>query len=234
MQRLYDLNMAIPPSQRCTHPNSTINLDTGSASPVFRRLYRVPQSVESRVSAIIEKWLEDGTIELAPAGCLWNNPLVVVPRPHDPTDVRVCLDPRRLNVVLLNGDSFPIPIVTEIIDTLAGAFIYSSLDLKCSFNQFTIQAQDRPKLAFTWRGVQYMFVGAPFGLTHLSSADLPFNEFFPVSSLTFALRLFISTTSTSFLLPQKSTPLTSQKFYLVSTFIAYDLTHLNTSSTPTA
>ena len=170
VQRLYDDNVAIPPSHRCTHPDSVINLDTGSASPVFRRPYRVPQSVEPRVSTIIDKWLEDGTIERAPAGCLWNSPLVIASRPHDPSDVRVCLDPRRINSTLLNGDNFPSPIVTEIIDKLAGGAVFSSLDLKCGFNQFTVKAEDRPKLAFTWHSVQYMFVGVPFGLTHLSSA----------------------------------------------------------------
>ena len=109
----------------------------------------------------------DDVVSLAPAGCQWNNPLLVVPKPGG--NIRVCLDPRPLNKLLISGDNFPIPVISDILDLFAGAVIFSALDLKSGYNQFTINEADRPKLAFTWNGVQYMFKGAPFGVTHLSS-----------------------------------------------------------------
>ena len=168
VKTLLEVNAAIPANQRCTHPDSVIALETGSAAPVFRRPYRVPQTLEAKVSDVITQWLRDDVIESAPAGTRWNSPLVVVSKHNG--DPRVCIDPRPLNALLENGDNFPLPVVTDIIDRMAGAKIFSALDLKSGFHQFTIRSQDRHKLAFSWAGTQYVFVSAPFGLKHLSSA----------------------------------------------------------------
>ena len=116
----------------------------------------------------MNKWLLDGVISPAPAGCQWNSPLLVVHKPEG-QGIRVCLDPRPLNKVLVCGDNFPIPVIADVIDRFAGSVIFSALDLKSGYNQFTVNETDRPKLAFTWNDVQYMFIGAPFGVTHLSS-----------------------------------------------------------------
>ena len=69
IQEMININTGLKPSQRCTHPDAVIALDTGDAKPVFRRPYRVPQTAEAQVSTIIKDWHSDGTIELAPAGC---------------------------------------------------------------------------------------------------------------------------------------------------------------------
>ena len=89
-----------------------------------------------------------------------------------------------MNALLVSGDNFPIPGISDLLDRLASVTIFSSLDLKAGYNQFTIHERDRYLLSFTWAGRQYMFVGAPFGVTPLSSAfqrvlasifaDLPF------------------------------------------------------------
>ena len=116
---------------RCTHPDAVIPLDTGDAVPIFRRQYRVAESRLENVSAIIDGWLHEGVICLAPAGCQWNSPLVVVKKPgsSDPEGVWVCMDPRRINSVLRSGDNFPIPVISDIIEQLAGASVFSALDL---------------------------------------------------------------------------------------------------------
>ena len=168
VQLRLDENRAIPTTSRCTHLDSVIPLDTGDSEPLFRRQYRVPEALAPRVTEIVKDWLRDGVITKAPAGCRWNNPLLVVSNP--PADIRVCIDPRPLNACLRSGDNFPIPIISDLIDQVSGAKVFSSLDLKMGFHQFTIREQDRPKLAFTWDSTQYMFVGDPFGVKPLSSA----------------------------------------------------------------
>ena len=167
VQCLLDENQPIPTTSRCTHPDSIIPLDTGDSEPTFRRQYRVPEAMAPRVTEMVKEWLRDGVITTAPAGCKWNNPLLVV---SNPPDIRLCIDPRPLNACLRSGDNFQIPVISELIDRLSGATFFSSLDLKKGFHQFTIREQDRPKLAFTWDSTQYMFVGAPFGVKPLSSA----------------------------------------------------------------
>eukprot|EP00697_Spironema_sp_BW2_P013001 gnl/Spiro4/29725_TR14599_c0_g1_i1.p1 gnl/Spiro4/29725_TR14599_c0_g1~~gnl/Spiro4/29725_TR14599_c0_g1_i1.p1 ORF type:complete len:1590 (-),score=337.19 gnl/Spiro4/29725_TR14599_c0_g1_i1:22-4635(-) len=168
IQELLSNNTAIHPAARCAHPDALIHLDTGEAEPVYRRPYRVPQTMEEPVNAVIENWLKDGVIEPAPAGCRWNSPLVTKLKANG--EVRVCIDPRPLNARLQNGDRFPIPIIPELIDRFAQGKVFSSLDLKSGFHQFTVHHEDRHKLAFTWRGIQYVFAAVPFGISHISSA----------------------------------------------------------------
>jgi transposase InsO family protein len=164
---LLEYNSRIPSSAKCTHSDSIIPLDTGDASPRFRRQYRISQSLHESVSKRVREWLEDGVITKAPAGCEWNSSLLVVPGQDG---VRVCIDPRHVNSLLRSGDNFMIPTSLDILDQFAGSSIFSALDLKSGYNKFTIAEEDRHKLSFTWEGTQYMFVGCPFGVTHLSSA----------------------------------------------------------------
>ena len=82
--------------------------------------------------------------------------------------MRPCLDPRAINK-LLPDDKYPIPLIKDILESLSGATVMSTIDLKDAYHRFKIYEPDQPKTAFTWRGVQYMFVGAPFGLKPLSS-----------------------------------------------------------------
>jgi hypothetical protein len=114
---------------RCTHPDSIVHLDTGNATPVFRRQYRVAESLTDQVSSVVNKWLSDGVIAPAPAGYQWNSPLLVVHMP-DGQGIRVCLDPRPLNKVLVCGDNFPIPVIADVIDRFAGSVIFSALDFE--------------------------------------------------------------------------------------------------------
>ena len=61
------------------------------------------------------------------------------------------------------------PRVRDIFEQLAGRKVFSSLDLEQSFLQLRINPDDQQKVSFTWRGLHYMFVGTPFGLTPTSA-----------------------------------------------------------------
>ena len=112
--------------------------------------------MEAQVTRQVDQWAHDGVICPSPAGCQWNSPLIAVYKPHQcqgvPAAVRVCLDPRRVNALLVSGDNFPIPVVLDLLDRFAGGSVFSSLDLKAGYNQFTIREEDLCKLSFTWGG----------------------------------------------------------------------------------
>eukprot|EP00733_Pompholyxophrys_punicea_P000127 Pompholyxophrys_punicea_v1_NODE_19_length_5902_cov_21.503677.p3 type:complete len:207 gc:universal NODE_19_length_5902_cov_21.503677:3288-2668(-) len=152
-------------------PESIVSLDTGSHAPSWVRQYKIPQSLIEVVDKTVVQWLEDNIITLAPPGCAWNSPLLVVGKKDElgrKTKYRTCLDPRHINAKLME-DRHPVPLLSDILDDLSGAKIFSTLDLESSFHQFLIKEEDRPKTAFTWRNIQYMFNGAPFGLKTLTS-----------------------------------------------------------------
>ncbi|KAG1606416.1 hypothetical protein G6F46_013023 [Rhizopus delemar] len=78
------------------------------------------------------------------------------------------LDPRMLNKVL-PVDNHQLPLINDIFNSMSGAVIFSTLDLKSAFNQFPVNKDDQIKTTFTApNNLQYMYRGAPFGISTIS------------------------------------------------------------------
>lgn len=163
-----DVNAQLPPDTKCCLPESVVYLDTGDAPPVFIPPHRMAHDDIEAVDKKIQEW-STWVIEEAPAGCEWNFSLLVV-RKKDAegkwTKKRVCIDIRKLNN-LLPSDSYPMPVIGDILSDLGGKAIYSILDLTDGFHHFEIDPASRPKTAFKWARKQWMFRRAPFGIKHL-------------------------------------------------------------------
>ena len=106
----------------------------------------------------IDKWFEQGVIE--PSISPWSAPVVIAYRNGKP---RFCVDYRKLNAVTI-PDEFPIPRQSEILSSLSGAQVLSSLDALSGFTQLELDPDDIEKTAFrTHRGL-FQFRRMPFGL----------------------------------------------------------------------
>ena len=106
----------------------------------------------------IEKWFEQGVIE--PLKSPWSTPVVIAYRNGKP---RFCVDNRKLNAVTI-PDEFPIPRQLDILASLSGAQVLSSLDTLSGFTQLELAEEDIKKTAFrTHRGL-FQFKRLPFGL----------------------------------------------------------------------
>ena len=119
----------------------------------------------------VDKWKQNGIIIRAPINYRFNNPLTMAPKKDAFGNMTLkwpCLDPQHINK-LLPDDYYPIPLIKDIFEALAGAVIFTTLDLKSAYHQFLIKLEDQPKTAFTWHHEQLMFMGAPFGLKPMSS-----------------------------------------------------------------
>ena len=106
----------------------------------------------------IDTWFEQGVIE--PSNSPWSAPVVIAYRNGKP---RFCIDYRKLNAVT-TPDEFPIPRQSEILSSLSGAQVLSSLDALSGFTQLELDPGDIEKTAFrTHRGL-FQFKRMPFGL----------------------------------------------------------------------
>ena len=123
----------------------------------FRRI--VPHGVEE-VCQHIQEMLDGGAI--CPSQSPWCNAIVLV-RKKDGT-LRFCIDFRCLNACM-KKDSHPIPKCPETMESLVGAWYFSTMDLKSSFWQVKVSEDSRQYTVFTVDSMGvYEFLRMPYGL----------------------------------------------------------------------
>jgi hypothetical protein len=75
------------------------------------------------------------------------------------------VDYQPLNTVTIMN-KYPLPRVDILFDQLAGAQVFSKIDLHSNYHQSKIHGKDIPKTAFTMRYELYEYLVMSFGLTN--------------------------------------------------------------------
>jgi hypothetical protein len=109
----------------------------------------------------LQKLLDKGYIH--PSSSPWGCPALFVKKKDG--SLRLCVDNRPLNAVTIKN-KYPLPRIDVLFDQLAGAKVFSKIDLHSGYHQIKIRPCDIPKTAFSTRYGLYEFLVMSFGLTN--------------------------------------------------------------------
>jgi hypothetical protein len=109
----------------------------------------------------LQELIEKGFIQ--PSSSPWGCPAIFVKKKDE--TLRLCVDYRPLNEVTIKN-KYPLPRIDLLFDQLAGAKVFSKIDLRLGYHQIRIKPEDIPKTAFTMRYRLYEYLVMSFGLTN--------------------------------------------------------------------
>jgi hypothetical protein len=137
-----------------------IELQLGTA-PISKRPYRMPPKKLAELKIQLQELLDKGYIR--PSSSPWGSPALFVKKKDG--SLRMCVDYRPLNAVRIKN-KYPLPHIDVLFDQLAGAQVFSKIDLRSGYHQIMIRASDIPKTTFSTRYGLYEFLVMSFGLTN--------------------------------------------------------------------
>jgi hypothetical protein len=109
----------------------------------------------------LNELLDKGYIR--PSSSPWSCPALFVKRKDQ--SLRLCVDNRPLNAVTIKNE-YPLPRIDILFDQLAGAKVFSKVDIHLGYHQIKIHPEDVPKTAFSSRYRLYEYLVMLFELTN--------------------------------------------------------------------
>ncbi len=145
-----------PPAKGIFHA-----IDTGDTIPIKQRNYRYNPHHQDLIDKKVQEYLKHGVIRESSSP--WSNPICPVIKPDG--TLRMCLDLRKLNAVT-KLDSYPLPRIDEVLDSLRDCLFFALIDLSAGYHQIPMKSEDIEKVAFATRGGLWEFLVMPEGVVN--------------------------------------------------------------------
>ena len=135
-----------------------------SPEPIKQRAYKVSPYQREILKKEIDYLIANNLAKESESS--WASPCILVGKPDG--TYRMCTDFRKVNAVTIK-DSYPIPLVDEIIDQVAGAKYLTKIDLLKGYYQVPMHENSREISAFITPFGLYEYTVMPFGLCNAPS-----------------------------------------------------------------
>jgi hypothetical protein len=120
-----------------------------NAKPIVQKPRKIPFHLRKQTENKLNELEESDIIEFVPSGTPtpFVSNLVVAPKPNNPAEVRVCIDMRHMNP-MIERERHVIPNIEELFEDMAGATMFSKVDLTAGFHQLLLDEESRSLTTF--------------------------------------------------------------------------------------
>ncbi|PQM43474.1 hypothetical protein VC83_09660 [Pseudogymnoascus destructans] len=146
----------LPELGRKTH-----GIDTSMQEPPYGPVYNLSETELATLREYLQSSERKGWIQrsISPAGA----PILFVQKKDG--SLRLCVDYRGLNKITVKN-RHPLPLITETLDRLQGAKVFTKLDIRNAYHRIRIRPGDEWKTAFRTRYGHFEYKVMPFGLAN--------------------------------------------------------------------
>jgi hypothetical protein len=132
-----------------------------STAPIIKAPYKMSWEELAELMIQLKDLLGRGFIR--PSSSPWGCPALFVSMKDK--GLHLCVDYRPLNVVTIKN-KYPLPLINILFDQLAGAQVFSKIDLHSGYHRIKIHDEDILNTAFSMRYGLYEYLVMSFGLTN--------------------------------------------------------------------
>jgi hypothetical protein len=152
----------LPPHRRY---DLKIELQEDANLPPPSKIYSLSPAESSALEAYIEKALARGWI--SPSESPLGATCFYVPQPNG--GLWFCIDYHRLNEIT-KKNAYPLPLISDLIDRISEACIYSRLNLPDTYHLVRVRKGDEWKTAFRCKFGSFQYNDVSFGLSNAPAA----------------------------------------------------------------
>ena len=130
-----------------------------NVAPVSHHPYRLSPENQAKLRKEVDELLKLHMIE--PSHSEWSSPAIIVPKPNG--SIRFVIDYRKVNN-LIEGNSFPIPRIDDLIDRIGKGKFLTKMNLSKGFYQIPLDENSKFITTFCTSFGSYNWKRLPFGL----------------------------------------------------------------------
>ena len=134
------------------------------AHPIRQTAYRLNPQKRSIMKKEVQYLLDNNLAE--PSQSPWASPCLLVPKQDN--SFRLCTDYRKVNQVTVR-DSYPLPLIEDLLDNVGNAKFISTMDLTKGYYQIPLTDRAKTISAFITPFGLYQYTVLPFGMTNAPS-----------------------------------------------------------------